>query len=71
MRKIKMIKLILATTILFTSTSVFAATAYWTGQQKQVQTVTYKWAWNCQYRYAGKAFWMVFVNSCPGSIQVQ
>jgi len=48
-----------------------AATAYWTGKQTQVQTVTYQSGWNCEYSYAGRTFWRTFVGSCPSSIQVQ
>lgn len=48
-----------------------AATAYWTGRQEQVTTVTYKIAWNCEYDYLGQKIWRVFLNSCPSSIEVQ
>lgn len=48
-----------------------SATAYFTGQQRQVQTVTYQAGWNCEYRYAAQTFWRTFVGSCPSSIQVQ
>jgi hypothetical protein len=48
-----------------------AATAYWTGKQTQVQTVTYQVGWNCEYNYAGRTFWRTFVGSCPSSVQVQ
>ena len=51
--------------------SAFAATAYWTGRQEQVQTVTYQMAWKCEYNYAGQTFWRVFQTSCPSSIEVQ
>ena len=53
------------------STSAFAATAFWTGQQEQVQTVTYQYAWNCQYNYSGQLFWRIFKNSCPSSVEVE
>ena len=49
----------------------FAATAFFTGRQEMVQTVTYKMAWRCQYNYAGKTFWMLFEGYCPGSVEVQ
>lgn len=49
----------------------YTATAYFTGQQRQVQTVTYQSGWNCEYRYAGQTFWRTFVGSCPSSVQVQ
>ena len=51
--------------------SAASATAYFTGQQKQVQTVTYQYGWSCEYRYAAQTFWRTFVGSCPSSIQVQ
>ncbi len=47
-----------------------AATAYFTGVQEMVQTVTYQMGWRCQYSYAGQIFWVVFVGSCPSSIEV-
>lgn len=51
--------------------SAYAATAFWTGQQQQVQTVTGTYAWNCEYNYAGQTFWKVFTGSCPPSIEIQ
>jgi len=53
------------------STSAYAATAYWTGRSEQVQTVTYKWVWRCEYNYAGQTFWRLFETSCPSSVEVQ
>lgn len=47
------------------------ATAYWTGKQTQVQTVTYQFGWSCEYSYAGQTFWRTFVGTCPTSVQVQ
>lgn len=47
------------------------ATAYWTGKQQQVQTVTYQSGWNCEYNYAGRTFWRTYVGTCPTSVQVQ
>ena len=46
-------------------------TAMWTGNQRQVQTVTNQFGWTCEYRYGGQTFWRTFVGSCPSSIQVQ
>ena len=46
-------------------------TAMWTGNQRQVQTVTNQFGWTCEYRYAGQTFWRTFVGSCPSTIQVQ
>lgn len=51
--------------------SGYVATAYWTGRQTQVTTVTYKMAWNCEYRYNGQTFWRIFGYTCPLSVQVQ
>lgn len=56
---------------LLISTAAHAATAYFTGRQEQVQTVTYQYAWNCEYNYAGQTFWRVFKNSCPSSVEVE
>jgi hypothetical protein len=47
------------------------ATAYFTGKQEMVQTVTYQSGWNCEYNYAGRTFWRTFVGSCPSSVQVR
>ena len=52
-------------------TSAATATAYWTGKQVQVQTVTYQSGWNCEYTYAGNTFWRTFVGNCPTSVGVQ
>jgi heme/copper-type cytochrome/quinol oxidase subunit 2 len=57
--------------LLLAATSAFAATAFWTGRQEQVQTVTYQWAWKCEYNYNGQTFWRIFQTSCPSSIEVQ
>jgi hypothetical protein len=48
-----------------------AVTAIWTGQQRQVQTVTYQMGWSCEYNYAGRTFWRTFVGTCPQTVQVQ
>lgn len=48
-----------------------AAQAFWTGQQRQVQTVTYQIAWECEYNYNGQKFWRIFKFSCPSSVEVQ
>ncbi|MDK6077915.1 hypothetical protein [Massilia varians] len=51
--------------------SALSATAYFTGQQKQVQTVTYQYGWYCEYRYLTQTFWRTFVGTCPATVQVQ
>jgi hypothetical protein len=56
---------------LLVSSYALAATAYWTGRQEQVVTVTQQIAWNCEYDYAGQRFWRVFQTACPSSIEVQ
>lgn len=53
------------------SQSTFSATAYWTGRQQPVQTITYQSGAHCEYNYAGKTFWRTFVGTCPSSVQVQ
>lgn len=47
-----------------------AATAFWTGQMRIAQSVTYQTVWNCQYNYAGNIFWRAFRGTCPSSVQV-
>lgn len=37
-------KYLVVIALLLSSTSAFAASAFWTGRQEQVQTVTYQWA---------------------------
>jgi hypothetical protein len=49
----------------------FAATAYFTGRQEMVQTVTYQSGWNCEYQYGGQTFWQVFIGMCPMTVEVQ
>lgn len=49
----------------------FAATAFFTGRQEMVTTVTYQQAWRCQYNYNGQLFWRIFQGSCPANIEVQ
>jgi hypothetical protein len=57
--------------MLLASSSASAATAIWTGRSEQVQTVTYKIVWRCEYNYLGHTFWRLFENFCPPNIQVQ
>lgn len=49
----------------------WGAVAMWTGRSEQVQTVTYKTAWKCEYSYNGQNFWRLFDSFCPASVQVQ
>lgn len=62
-------KLIFIILIAFSANS-YAATAFFTGRQEMIQTVSYQTAWNCQYQVYGQYFWAVFKNSCPSSIEV-
>lgn len=55
---------------LLASSNAFAATAFFTGRQEMVQSVTYQMVWNCQYQYAGNYFWQAFQGSCPSSVEV-
>lgn len=50
-----------------------AATAFWTGKQEHVFTVTGKSAIRCQYDYNGQKFWRLFVERhiCPNNIEVE
>lgn len=63
-------KLIVLAAILGYSAASMAATAFFTGQMHQVQTVTYQMAWSCQYNYAGRTFWRTFTGNCPSSVEV-
>lgn len=45
--------------------------AVFTGQARQVSTVTSSVAWECQYDYAGQKFLVVLDNYCTPSIQVR
>lgn len=50
---------------------VYAASAFWTGQQEQVQTVTGKVVWRCYYNYNGQTFSRLFETSCPSSVEIE
>jgi len=66
------ISVVLATVVgLAFATSAYAATAYFTGHQEMVQTVTFKMAWKCEYLYNGQKIYQIFEGSCPSSIEVQ
>ncbi len=65
------IKLIAAAGTLFYAASAFAATAFWTGRQEPVTTVTYQQAWRCFYNYNGQIVTQIFSMSCPSSIEIQ
>lgn len=57
--------------LLLGTTPAFAGTAFWTGNMRQVQTVTYQIGWSCEYNYAGRTFWQTFIGSCPATVEVQ
>lgn len=63
-------KLLVAALFLY-SAYAFAASAFFTGRQEQVQTVTYQFAWNCEYNFNGQTLWKVFKTSCPSSVEVE
>lgn len=45
--------------------------AVFTGQARQVSTVTSSVAWECQYDYAGQKFMLLFEGFCPFSTGVR
>lgn len=62
-------KLLLAA-LLLTSINAHAATAFWTGRQEQVQTVTYQYMWRCEYSYLGQYYYALFSGMCASSIDI-
>lgn len=56
--------------LLFVSTQALAATAFFTGRQEMIQTVTYRTAWRCEYNYNGRFFYQIHEGMCPQSVQV-
>lgn len=64
-------KVLAALALMSAVVPAFAGTAYFTGRSQIVQTVTYQSGWNCEYNYAGRTFWQVFVGSCPSQIEIQ
>ncbi len=57
--------------LLAVASPAFAASAFWTGKQEQVQTVTYQMAWRCEYNYNGQMLYFIFKTSCPSSVEVE
>lgn len=45
--------------------------AMFTGQSRQIQTVTGGLAWECEYHYGGQDFVLMFENYCPSSASVR
>ena len=64
-------QILLALAIVAFLPSAFAATAVFTGNMQQVQTVTGLFAWRCEYDYFGQKIYRLFRNSCPGMIEVE
>lgn len=64
-------KIVVSLGALMVAAHAFAATAFFTGKQEMVQTVTYQSAWKCEYNYNGQKFWRVFKTSCPSSVEVE
>jgi hypothetical protein len=64
---------ILSFALLFSvATVAYAAKANWTGNQRDVQTVTGQSGRACEYDYFGTKFWRTFVNqNCPYTVEVQ
>jgi hypothetical protein len=62
-------KAIMFLCVLF-SASAYAGTAYFTGNQRSVQTIDYSMGWECEYNYAGRKFKVVFKHSCPSAIEI-
>lgn len=53
------------------SGAVNGPTAFFTGRQQQVQTVTNQWVWSCEYDYNGQLFTRLFRNGCPATAPVE
>lgn len=45
--------------------------AAYTGQSRQVPTVTGQMTWQCEYQYAGQTFILTMKTYCPHSVPVQ
>ena len=62
----------LALVVALSSASAFAATAYFTGNQRYVTTVTGRSGVACEYSVYGNTFWRTFAAFlCPLSIEVE
>jgi len=57
--------------LLIPNTTLASGSAFWTGKSRQVQTVTYQMAWECEYNYNGQSFTKIFQSMCPSSISVE
>lgn len=65
-------QLLLAVALVALLTPAHAATAYWTGQMRFGQSVTYQQGVNCEYNLFGRRFWVFFIgNTCPMSIEIE
>lgn len=63
-------RLALCIAIAAISTSAFAVTAVFTGQQRFGTSVTGLAIVSCQYQFAGQYFWRTFQGSCPATVEV-
>ena len=62
----------LALVVALSSASAFAATAFWTGNQRSVTTVTGRAGVACEYSIYGNTFWRTFAAFiCPVTIEVE
>jgi hypothetical protein len=64
----KLLSIILLTFV--TTVYAFPITAYFTGRQEMVTTVTHEVMWECYYTYSGHQYTRLFKNSCPHTIEV-
>ena len=66
-----LVSVALAIAIMAPLHSAFAATAFFTGKQEMVTTVTYQSAWRCEYNYLGHMMYFIFKGTCPSTVEVQ
>lgn len=64
-------RIVFVAVMLAICSNAFAATAFFTGNQEIVQSVTGRVVWNCQYNYAGRLFWRAFSVACPSQIEIE
>ena len=66
----KVIALILALA-LASPAIAYPVQAVWTGRAVMVQTVTYRWMWECEYMVYGRRIYLLFEGTCPSTTLVQ
>ena len=42
----------------------------WTGRSNHVQTITYRWVWECEYDVGGKRVWILSERFCPATVRL-